>query len=316
MGLADDFIENLKKRKMQQYDFSNGACYDDSIIEVGKDTDGIVRNNMELHALILKIIKEIDRICRKNNIPYALAFGSALGVYNYKGFIPWDDDADIAMDYLDTKRFIEACLVDLNDEFYFNCYETNEEYNVLIPTIKVGLKDTYLKEINDITLPNKCKEGNGIFVDIVNFMGVPEDFEEHKKILSYTKKKVPLYVFQDAFLRINPKSLKEKIKYFENNVYQKFKDSSRVAQTVIIPWQDININLSHLSYPRDMIYPFKEYEFEGEKFFSFNKLEEFVRFQYGDEGLRKWDGKRWIDPYPVRKRKMKHLYKFNLNHKV
>lgn len=40
---------------------------------------------------------EMNRVCRKNNIPYALHAGDALGVINYKGFIPWDDDIDLAI---------------------------------------------------------------------------------------------------------------------------------------------------------------------------------------------------------------------------
>ena len=80
---------------------------------------------------------EIDRICRKNNIPYALAFGSALGLYNYQGFIPWDDDADIAIDYFDIPRLAAAFKKDLSDEFEFTCYEADERCNVLIPTFKV-----------------------------------------------------------------------------------------------------------------------------------------------------------------------------------
>ena len=56
----------------------------------------------------MKLILELDRICRKNNIGYALCFGSALGLYNYGGFIPWDDDMDVAIDYFDVPRLVEA----------------------------------------------------------------------------------------------------------------------------------------------------------------------------------------------------------------
>lgn len=43
-------------------------------------------------------LREFDSLCREHNIVYYLAYGTLLGAVRHKGFIPWDDDADLWMD--------------------------------------------------------------------------------------------------------------------------------------------------------------------------------------------------------------------------
>ena len=60
----------------------------------------------KVHEANLSILKEIDRICRKYKIKYLLDAGTLLGAVRHKGFIPWDDDADVAF----TRNHYEAFL--------------------------------------------------------------------------------------------------------------------------------------------------------------------------------------------------------------
>ena len=51
----------------------------------------------EIHARVLAIAKEFDKICTRHQIPYYMLGGTMLGAIRHKGFIPWDDDMDFGV---------------------------------------------------------------------------------------------------------------------------------------------------------------------------------------------------------------------------
>ena len=65
--------------------------------------------NRKLQLFMLDILKELDRICKKNNIQYFLAYGSCLGAVRHHGFIPWDDDIDVCMKIDDYLIVMDVC---------------------------------------------------------------------------------------------------------------------------------------------------------------------------------------------------------------
>ena len=80
----------------------------------------------DVQNVLLEMIQDIDEICRKNNIEYVLTGGSTLGAIKFGGFIPWDDDLDIAMMRDQYKKFIKVLKKELPDKYVFHCFEVNK----------------------------------------------------------------------------------------------------------------------------------------------------------------------------------------------
>ena len=109
----------------------------------------------------VELLEEFDRICRKYGLRYNISFGTLLGAARHKGFIPWDDDTDVAIPWEDYDQLDEIMKLELDHEkYYFRC-PANEENNHL--TFKhLERKGTiYTKPGRD-----KLDHQIGVFIDI------------------------------------------------------------------------------------------------------------------------------------------------------
>src|SRR5574344_86398 len=89
--------------------------------------------NYDLRKLQLKmldILIAIDKVCREHDLCYYLDSGTILGAVRHKGFIPWDDDIDIAMPRSDYNKLIEHCSQWIPAPYEMVCYETNPAYSL------------------------------------------------------------------------------------------------------------------------------------------------------------------------------------------
>ena len=122
----------------------------------------------KMQMVELDMLKEFDRVCRKNDIKYVLVGGSMLGAIRHKGYIPWDDDADIAMLREDYEQFKNVCS-EMNPEIcYFQDSETDPEYRWGYGKLR-RTGTTYVRVGQEHL---KCK--TGIFIDVFPMDDIPK----------------------------------------------------------------------------------------------------------------------------------------------
>jgi lipopolysaccharide cholinephosphotransferase len=62
---------------------------------------------IKIQKIEVEILDVFVRICEENNLVYFLIAGTLLGAVRHKGFIPWDDDIDVAMPRKDFEIFLD-----------------------------------------------------------------------------------------------------------------------------------------------------------------------------------------------------------------
>lgn len=121
----------------------------------------------KLQLIELDMLVEVDRVCRENNIPYRITGGTLLGAVRHKGFIPWDDDADINMLREDYERFKKAADQLNPDICFFQDHDTDPDYRWGYGKIRrTGTK--YVR-----TGQEHLKFATGIFIDVFPLDNVP-----------------------------------------------------------------------------------------------------------------------------------------------
>ena len=134
----------------------------------------------EIKEVELGVMDYIHNICKEKGINYSLAYGSLLGAVRHRGFIPWDDDLDIALKRDEYDKLYQAILEDNNSIYKVVSWENDSRYPYPFYRVydsRTVYENNYIQ--NDIEL--------GICVDVFPFDDYKDVNKEITKLDMYRR---------------------------------------------------------------------------------------------------------------------------------
>lgn len=108
----------------------------------------------------LSILKDFMDLCDRHGLTYFGIAGTGIGAKRHGGFIPWDDDIDVAMPRKDFERFLKLAQKELSDRYI----PLNAKYDSRFP-----MMTTRLMKKGTVFVEEALKDANcpcGIFLDL------------------------------------------------------------------------------------------------------------------------------------------------------
>lgn len=238
----------------------------------------------QLQNIELEMLIELDRICRKYHIAYSLDGGTLLGAVRHKGFIPWDDDADVIMLRKEYLKFRKICKKELDHtRFMLQDYRSDPEYRW--GYAKLRRKNTKFTRQGQERLKQQ-----GIFMDILVADNVPDRyisrrihhflcFMIRKALYSEVGKYNEKTRFVRYIYRILSRIPRDRIFWIRDRLAAK----SNQKRTELISHYTLEYpRQCRYGMPRDCFDEMIEMEFEGKFFYGFRDFHRYLSIYYGE----------------------------------
>ncbi|HGL7717046.1 TPA: phosphorylcholine transferase LicD [Streptococcus pneumoniae] len=249
----------------------------------------MTETNKQLHETLIEILDFVKEICEKHELTYFLVFGTALGAKRHCGFIPWDDDVDIALPREHYNIFIDA--LSETDQSIFSLQNEDNEPNYFLPFAKLRKNNTiFIEKILDVEYEN-----NGIYIDIF-----PLDFVENLDSFNFKIRRTTFnyikHILKFSSCRSFYKNKYSNVRYLIENIMSiptlffsnrrlLFLANSLISSTTkadFIGQYDQKSNKRAIM-PSNYYFPPRSAVFEGKTYSVPAKLEDYLKCFYGSD---------------------------------
>lgn len=255
----------------------------------------------EIKAKGLEILLDVDAFCRKHGIEYFLVFGTLLGAVRHGGFIPWDDDVDIGMTRDHYNRFIDLMQRE-QDKYRILSIETSPDYPFTFARVSDQSTHLDLRGVREI-------HGLGIFVDVFPYDHAFPPEERDKGRLTCHRMKMRVRATVPSTAKFQAHSLRSFYKYLRGLPFRllhgkDFDHYRHEFQNYLMQYNDRPCDAYQSQrplfiFPREVLFPCREIEFEGHRFMAPADPREYLRIKFGDD---------YMQFPPVEKRVTRHHF--------
>ena len=260
----------------------------------------------------LEILREFIRVCDENGLSYCAFYGTLLGIVRHKGYIPWDDDLDLAMPREDYDRLLEIAPASFSFPYFLQTPENDSDcfyggYCKLPDSNNTGLVG------RDRNHP--CNQG--IWIDIFPLDYVLKDDKRKKKQLNrirFYQRLLLKKTYPEKRMLWDLGEKEEKLYLILGKLFPKKFLCDRLYDTIVNYGGELSDNVAIMTrYQPNRCY--SEYKWKDVEFVIQGKFEEFtIPIPVGYEECLKVDyGKNYL-LFPMEtERKPHHLAVFDVN---
>lgn len=236
----------------------------------------------EMKECLLRIMEYIDKICRENNIRYTIVGGTLIGAIRHKGFIPWDDDIDIALERNEYEKLIKIFNFQSNGKYKILDYRNTKKY--YYPFAKIVDTETYLDEERYLN----CKE-LGVYIDIFPIDKISKKNIKFKILrLKILNKLFCLSVCNNEYYKNKPlgKKIIRKLSLIHNYEWyiKKLDKYAQIENEKECEYKGIMVVGQGKKdiYPKDIFDEYEDYIFEDIKLMGIKNYNKLLEHRFGN----------------------------------
>ena len=251
---------------LQEMTFNTGETPEE--LRAAYNPEGSVLRKVQ--ERLLEMLLYLDEVCKTIDVPYRLDGGNILGAIRHQGFIPWDDDMDVVVEYKYYDKLCNYLATHPHPQFAFQSPETDKGYFRFWNTLRDTKSEYIHKKKNAL---NDAFEYRGLQVDI---------FCYHPRMIPFLHRIASLFYQYTVMKGINHSfAFAKSMFWFQRRIINPvFYFISRHFGNKNLYMHNYGVTFPY-RYPKEALLPHSELEFEGHVFPGPADPAAFCRIQYG-----------------------------------